>query len=203
VPGFSAATNGRAQLLSLGDTKSLGATMVNEFHLSFMRDKTNLGQPIGGRGVSLAAQGFVNADGSDSIVALDPKGQSVENVNYNAPTPGYGISVTSRSDMTAFSPCFRAFLLSLPDHRLEAFIQPVLILFNERVGLPRQSKDGRPRHIGIARFLQPLHAFAVQALSSASEQPYWRSFGRSQQQLIKRRPRLFRRLRDPVPPIRR
>ena len=88
VPGFSAATNGRAQLLSLGHTKSFGATIVNEFHLSFMRDNTNLGQPIGGRGVSLASQGFVNADGSDSIVALDPKGQSVENLNFNAYSTG-------------------------------------------------------------------------------------------------------------------
>jgi hypothetical protein len=84
VPGFSAATTGRAQLLSLGDTKTLGARVVNEFHLSYMRDTTNIGQPIGGRGVSLASQGFVNENGTDSIVALDPKGQSVENVNLNA-----------------------------------------------------------------------------------------------------------------------
>jgi hypothetical protein len=84
IPGFSAATTGRAQLLSLGDTKSFGAAMVNELHLSYMRDNTNIGQPIGGRGVSLASQGFVNANGSDSIVALDPKGQSVENINFNA-----------------------------------------------------------------------------------------------------------------------
>jgi hypothetical protein len=88
VPGFSAATTGRAQLISLGDTKSFGATMVNEFHFSFMRDNTNLGQPIGGLGVSLASQGFVNADGTDSIVALDPKGQSVENLNFNAYSTG-------------------------------------------------------------------------------------------------------------------
>jgi Carboxypeptidase regulatory-like domain len=88
VPGFSAATSGRAQLLSLGDTKTFGATMVNEFHLSFMRDNTNLGEPIGGRGVSLASQGFVNPDASDSIVALDPKGQSVENLNFNAYSTG-------------------------------------------------------------------------------------------------------------------
>jgi len=88
VPGFAALTSGRAQLLSLGDIKTLGATMVNEFHLSFMRDNTNLGQPIGGRDVSLASQGFVNADGSDSIVALDPKGQSVENLNFNAYSTG-------------------------------------------------------------------------------------------------------------------
>jgi Carboxypeptidase regulatory-like domain/TonB dependent receptor len=84
VPGFAAATSGRAQMLMLGDTKSFGATMVNEFHLSYMRDNTNLGQPIGGWNVSLASQGFVNPDGSDSIVALDPKGQGVENLNFNA-----------------------------------------------------------------------------------------------------------------------
>jgi hypothetical protein len=88
VPGFSAATTGRAQLLTLGDTKSVGATMVNDFRLSFMRDNTNLGQPIGGLGVSLASQGFVNVDGTDSIVALDPKGEGVENLNFNAYSTG-------------------------------------------------------------------------------------------------------------------
>jgi hypothetical protein len=88
VPGFSALTTGRAQLLTLGDTKAFGATMVNELHLSVMRDNTNLGQPIGGRDVSLASQGFVNANGTDSIVALDPKGQSVENLNFNAYSTG-------------------------------------------------------------------------------------------------------------------
>lgn len=88
VPGFAAATTGRAQLFSLGDTKSFRATMVNEFHVSFLRNNTNLGVPLGGRNVSLASQGFVNADGSDSIVALDPKGQSVENLNFNAFSTG-------------------------------------------------------------------------------------------------------------------
>jgi Carboxypeptidase regulatory-like domain/TonB dependent receptor len=88
VPGFSAGTAGRAQLITLGDTKTFGAAMVNEFHLSFLRDNTNLGQPIGGRGVSLASQGFVNPSGTDSIVALDPKGQSVENLNFNAYSTG-------------------------------------------------------------------------------------------------------------------
>lgn len=84
VPGFNALTTGRAQLIALGDTKTFGANSVNEFHLSYTRDLTNLGQPVGGLGVSLASQGFVNPDGTPSIVPLDPKGQSVENVNFNA-----------------------------------------------------------------------------------------------------------------------
>jgi hypothetical protein len=88
VPGFAALTTGRAQLLALADTKTLSPTRVNEFHLSFMRDNTNLGQPIGGRGVSLVSQGFANADGTPSIVPLDPHGQNVENLNFNAYSTG-------------------------------------------------------------------------------------------------------------------
>jgi hypothetical protein len=88
IPGFDAITTGRAQLLSLGDTKTFGATAVNEFHLSYVRDFTNLGQPVGGRNVSLTSQGFENADGTASIVALDPKGQSVENLNFNGYSTG-------------------------------------------------------------------------------------------------------------------
>lgn len=83
VPGFDALTTGRAQLLALSLTKAINATTVNEAHASYLRDMTNLGQPVGGRGASLVSQGFANADGTPSIVALDPKGQSVENVNFN------------------------------------------------------------------------------------------------------------------------
>jgi hypothetical protein len=88
VPGFDAITTGRAQLLSLSDTTAINTTTVNELHVSYLRDFTNLGQPVGGRGVSLASQGFENADGSASIVALDPKGQSVENLNFNGYSTG-------------------------------------------------------------------------------------------------------------------
>lgn len=84
VPGFNALTTGRAQLFTLGDTKTLSATAVNEFHVSYLRNYTDLGQPVGGRGVSLASQGFVTPSGSTSIVPLDPKGQSVENVIFNS-----------------------------------------------------------------------------------------------------------------------
>jgi hypothetical protein len=83
VPGFDALTTGRAQLIALGDTKTLNTTAVNELHVSYLRDFTNLGQPVGGRNVSLVSQGFANADGSPSIAALDPNGQSVENINFN------------------------------------------------------------------------------------------------------------------------
>jgi hypothetical protein len=88
VPGFNAITTGRAQLFSLGDTKAFNSRAVNELHVSYMRDYTNLGQPVGGLGVSLTSQGFENADGSPSIVALDPKGEGVENLNFNGYSTG-------------------------------------------------------------------------------------------------------------------
>ena len=62
--------------------------MVNELHVSYTRNNTDLGQPVGGTGVSLTSQGFENPDGSPSIVALDPKGQSVENLNFNGYSTG-------------------------------------------------------------------------------------------------------------------
>ncbi len=88
VPGFDALTTGQAQLISISDTKTLNPTTVNEVHLSYVRDLTNLGQPVGGKNVSLVSQGFENADGSPSIVALDPNGQSVENLNFNGYSTG-------------------------------------------------------------------------------------------------------------------
>ena len=88
VPGFDALTTGRAQLMAVAATKTIDATTVNEAHLSYLRDSTNLGQPVGGRGVSLVSQGFANTGGTASIVALDPKGQSVENLNFNGYSTG-------------------------------------------------------------------------------------------------------------------
>jgi hypothetical protein len=83
VPGFNALNSGRAQLLALGDTKTLSSTAVNEFHFSFMRDATDLGQPVGGVGVSLASQGFVVGPNTPGIVPLSPKTEGVESVDFN------------------------------------------------------------------------------------------------------------------------
>lgn len=87
---FNALSSGRAQLLSLGDVKSIG-TAVNEFHFSYMRYANNIGQPAGGVGVPLACQGFVTAVNetaqcpgssfsSTGIYPLAPKIEGIENV---------------------------------------------------------------------------------------------------------------------------
>ncbi len=84
VPGFNALNAGRSQLLALGDTKTFGSTAVNEFHFSFMRDATDLGQPVGGVGTSLASQGFVVGANTPGIVSLSPKTEGVESVGFNS-----------------------------------------------------------------------------------------------------------------------
>jgi len=83
VPGFNALNSARAQLVSLSDTKTFSSTAVNEFHFSYMRDATDLGQPVGGVGVSLASQGFVVGANAPGIVALSPKTEGVENIDFN------------------------------------------------------------------------------------------------------------------------
>jgi hypothetical protein len=83
VPGFNALNQGRAQLFSLGETKTLSATAVNELHFSYMRAYNDLGEPQGGLGVSLVSQGFVTASGAPSIVPLDPRGEGVESLVFN------------------------------------------------------------------------------------------------------------------------
>jgi hypothetical protein len=88
VPGFNALYTGRSQLIDLGDTKTLSANAVNEFHFSFMRDANDLGKPVGGVGVSLASQGFVVGQGTSGIVPLSPSTEGVESVGFNSFTIG-------------------------------------------------------------------------------------------------------------------
>jgi hypothetical protein len=82
VPGFNAINLGRAQLLNLGNTKTLSPTAVNEFRFSFLRDSNDLGRPQGGLGVSLASQGF-QPGSARGIVPLAPQTEGVENVVFN------------------------------------------------------------------------------------------------------------------------
>jgi hypothetical protein len=88
VPGFNALNTGRAQLLGLGITKTLGATAVNEFRFSYLRDSNDLGKPVGGVGVSLESQGFTVGPGTPGIVALSPSTEGVESIGFNTFTMG-------------------------------------------------------------------------------------------------------------------
>jgi len=92
VPGFAGLNLGRSQLVSFGDTKTFGATTVNEFRVSFMRDANNVGKPAGGVGPSLASQGFVTGVGTPGIVPLEPSIEGIENVTFNQFTMGVPIT---------------------------------------------------------------------------------------------------------------
>jgi Carboxypeptidase regulatory-like domain len=100
VPGFNALNLGRAQLFTLGDIKSFGSHLVNEFHFSFVRDTNNLGVPVGGVGPSLASQGFVTPSGAQSIVANRPHIQGIENTIFNSYTIGINITGLDQHDNT-------------------------------------------------------------------------------------------------------
>ena len=92
VPGFNAISEGRAQLLSLGFTKVFSANTINEFHLSYMRNSSDIGQPVGGVGPSLASQGFLTGEGTVGIVPLNPSIEGIENTSLNSLT--FGVDVT-------------------------------------------------------------------------------------------------------------
>ena len=93
IPGFDALYLGRAQLLSLGHTKVIGATTVNEFHLGFLRNNNIVGQPHGGLGVPLSTQGFATGPGTPGIVVQAPQFEGIENITF--PAFAMGVPITN------------------------------------------------------------------------------------------------------------
>ncbi|KAA6462881.1 TonB-dependent receptor [Acidobacteria bacterium AB60] len=93
IPGFDALFTGRAQLVSLGDNKLVGAKSVNEFHFGYLRNANVIGQPKGGLGVSLSSQGFVTGPGTPGIDVQAPQFEGVENITF--PTFVMGVPITN------------------------------------------------------------------------------------------------------------
>ena len=100
VPGFNALNIGRGQLITLGHTKTFGATLVNEARLSFMRSSNTVGQPVGGVGPSLESQGFETGIGTPGIVPLAPKIEGIENVIFNSFVMGTPITNLKQANNT-------------------------------------------------------------------------------------------------------
>jgi hypothetical protein len=78
VPGFDGLFLGRAQVFALGATNVIG-------------------QPKGGLGVSLAAQGFVTGEGTPGIVVQAPQFEGVQNIDF----PGFtmGVPITNETQV--------------------------------------------------------------------------------------------------------
>jgi hypothetical protein len=85
LPGFSAQNAGRAQLIALGDTKTFGASTLNEFRMSYMRNAMLIDEPISGQGVgpTLSSLGFVEGANTLGIYPLDPQYEGVPSVSLN------------------------------------------------------------------------------------------------------------------------
>lgn len=104
VPGFDALTIGQAQEISLGDTKMLSPSMVNEAHAGFLRNVNNIGQPHGGAGpnYSLASQGFVTGAANGGIVVQAPQFEGVENLVFPDFVMGVPITNTDQWNNTLY-----------------------------------------------------------------------------------------------------
>lgn len=100
VPGFNALNQGRGQLFTLAQTKTFGASMVNELRLSVMRNSNNVGQPSGGVGPTLASQGFVTGVGTPGIVPLAPAIEGIENLVFNSFVMGTPITNLKQANNT-------------------------------------------------------------------------------------------------------
>jgi hypothetical protein len=100
VPGFGALNIGNAQLISLGDSKTIGHSMVNEVHLGYMKTFNNVGQPSGNVGLSLANQGFVTGAGTQGIAPLDPAIEGPENMIFNSFVVGEPITNLTQANNT-------------------------------------------------------------------------------------------------------
>jgi Carboxypeptidase regulatory-like domain/TonB dependent receptor len=102
VPGFDALTIGQAQLLTVGDTKALGGSAVNEFHAGFLRNVNNVGQPHGGLGVSLQSQGFVTGNANGGVVVQAPQFEGVANIVFPSLTLGVPVANAQQWNNTLY-----------------------------------------------------------------------------------------------------
>ncbi len=93
IPGFDALTIGQAQMVTIGNTRTIRTTAVNEFHVGFLRNANVIGQPHGGLGVSLQSQGFVTGVGTPGIVVQAPQFEGVENIVF--PSFVMGVPITN------------------------------------------------------------------------------------------------------------
>ncbi len=100
VPGFSAQNQGRAQLYAFNLATTLGPSTLNAAHFSYLRNAADVGQPVGGQGVSLAAQGFVNGPGTLGIVPARPASTGIENVIFNEFTFGSPVTDLFQAENT-------------------------------------------------------------------------------------------------------
>ena len=92
VPGFSATTKGRTQVINIGDTKSLGSSAVNEARIGYLRVHDFLNNPTGGTNNKLSALGFSTNPATGGILPLNPATEGLPEMDFQS----FNIGVPSR-----------------------------------------------------------------------------------------------------------
>ncbi len=104
-PGFGIASKGWTHNVSLGDTKTFGSAMVNEFRLGFFRLDTPFNQPLGGTQEKLAQLGFASgANRGPGIFVGTPAVEGIPEMDFNnfsIGVPSKPIRVTQNSYQVA------------------------------------------------------------------------------------------------------
>jgi hypothetical protein len=98
LPGFAAQNAGRAQLIDLSDTKTFGASALNEFRMSYMRNVAFQDEPSQGVGPKLSSLGFVEGCNTLGICPIDPQFEGVPPIGLNEFGFGVAANVTSQID---------------------------------------------------------------------------------------------------------
>ena len=101
VPGFGSITPTRAQEFVVSNTKTFGASQVNEFRLSFFRTSTRTDEPNGGF-ADLSSLGFVTGPGTLGIIPSGPAGfpQTVPPIYFNSFSVGVPTLTTVQPNNT-------------------------------------------------------------------------------------------------------
>jgi hypothetical protein len=97
IPGFDALTFGKAQMVTLENTKTFGIGTVNDFHAGLLRYANVIGKPQGGLGASLAAQGFLSPSGAPGFTVQAPQFAGVENIAF--PSFVMGVPITNEAQI--------------------------------------------------------------------------------------------------------
>ncbi len=93
VPGFSAKTTGRTQVVDIGDTKFFGSSAVNEARIGYLRLKDALNTPSSGNNVTLSGLGFATGSSTPgAIIPLDSGTEGIPEMDFE----DFNIGVPSR-----------------------------------------------------------------------------------------------------------
>ncbi|MGB8011369.1 MAG: carboxypeptidase regulatory-like domain-containing protein [Terriglobales bacterium] len=108
LPGFGSANTGRSQVVSIGDTKTISATSLNEFRVGLTRLRFLMHEPTGGGNVSPASLGFEEGPNTLGISPSLPQYAHVPNIHFSTFSFGasggpLGVTETTAQVQDSFS----------------------------------------------------------------------------------------------------